>query len=156
MGGAVTGVTIGNSTQYETGYTVDDIPITKPSDGGLYVSLAQDWVQEFSVVSNQSPADTQERLAAWCMFITRSGTNQMHGRAYSFFQNSTLNAAGFNAVHPVANAPSSSQRVGGMLGGPIKKGKLFYFMGYGFFAPWPALCSRASSHVCRQQRRDAR
>ena len=57
VGGSLNGVTIGNSTQYETGYAVDDVPITKPSDGGLYVSLAQDWVQEFSVISDQPPAE---------------------------------------------------------------------------------------------------
>jgi hypothetical protein len=133
VGGAVTGVTIGNSTQYETGYTVDDIPITKPSDGGLYVALAQDWVQEFSVVSNQVPAEYAGAVSGVVNAITRSGTNEVHGRAYSFFQNSDLNASGFNAVTPVAKAPSSSQRVGGMLGGPIKKDKLFYFVGYEYF-----------------------
>ena len=133
VGGAVTGVTIGNSTQYETGYTVDDIPVTKPSDGGLYVALAQDWVREFSVVSNQAPAEYAGTVSGVVNVITRSGTNEMHGRGYGFFQNSALNAAGFNAVTPVAKAPSSSQRVGGMLGGPIKKGKLFYFVGYEYF-----------------------
>ncbi|MGH9739764.1 MAG: TonB-dependent receptor [Candidatus Acidiferrales bacterium] len=133
VGGAVTGVTIGNSTQYETGYTVDDIPITKPSDGGLYVALAQDWVQEFSVVSNQVPAEYAGAVSGVVNAVTRSGTNEIHGRAYSFFQNSDLNASSFNAVRPVAKAPSSSQRVGGMLGGPIIKNKLFYFIGYEYF-----------------------
>lgn len=133
VGGAVTGVTIGNSTQYETGYTVDDIPITKPSDGGLYVALAQDWVQEFSVVSNQVPAEYAGAVSGVVNAVTRSGTNEIHGRAYSFFQNSAMNASKFNAVSPVVKAPSSSQRVGGMIGGPIIKNKLFYFMGYEFF-----------------------
>lgn len=133
VGGAVTGVTIGNSTQYETGYVVDDIPITKPSDGELYVALAQDWVQEFSVVSNQAPAEYAGTVSGVVNVLTRSGTNDLHGRAYAFFQNSALNASGFNAVAPVAKAPSSSQRVGGMVGGPIKKSKLFYFVGYEYF-----------------------
>lgn len=133
VGGAVTGVTIGNSTQYETGYTVDDIPITKPSDGGLYVALAQDWVQEFSVVSNQPSAEYPGAVSGVVNAITRSGTNEIHGRAYGFFQNSALNASNFNAITPVAKAPSSSQRVGGMIGGPVIKDKLFYFVGYEFF-----------------------
>ena len=36
---------------------LDDIPITRPSDSGLYVNLAQDWIQEFSVLTTQFPAE---------------------------------------------------------------------------------------------------
>jgi outer membrane receptor protein involved in Fe transport len=136
VGGAVTGVTIGNSTQYETGYAIDDIPITKPSDGGLYVALAQDWVQEFSVVSNQAPAEYAGAVSGVVNAITRSGGDSIHGRAYGFFQNSALNAASVNpapgAVQP-AKVATSSQRVGGMVGGPIIKNKLFYFLGYEYY-----------------------
>jgi hypothetical protein len=134
VGGAVTGVTIGNSAQYETGYMIDNIPIVKPSDGGLYVALAQDWVQEFSVTANQAPAEYVGAVSGFINAITRSGTNSIHGRAYTFIQNSALNASNTNLVTPITfKAPTSSQRYGGMVGGPVIKDKLFYFAGYEYF-----------------------
>ncbi|HXJ38787.1 MAG TPA: carboxypeptidase-like regulatory domain-containing protein, partial [Bryobacteraceae bacterium] len=56
--------------------------------------------------------------------IFKSGSNQLHGGAYEFLQNSEFNARNFFE-------PSVSHRAynyfGGNLGGHIKKNKLFYF-----------------------------
>jgi hypothetical protein len=59
--------------------------------------------------------------------IMKSGGNQFHGAAYEFLQNSDMNArAFFNASvgHLAYNY------VGGNVGGPIKKDKLFFFGDY--------------------------
>jgi hypothetical protein len=59
--------------------------------------------------------------------IMKSGTNAFHGAAYEFLQNSDFNArAFFNAGvgHLAYNY------VGGNIGGPIKKNKIFFFFDY--------------------------
>ena len=58
--------------------------------------------------------------------ITKSGTNQVHGTAYWFFRNRSLDARDrFAAINP----PEVRHQTGGTIGGPIKKDKLFAFFG---------------------------
>jgi hypothetical protein len=59
--------------------------------------------------------------------ILKSGTNQLHGAAYEFLQNSAFDARSFfnkSVGHLAYNY------VGGNIGGAIKKNKLFYFADY--------------------------
>jgi hypothetical protein len=59
--------------------------------------------------------------------ILKSGTNQIHGAAYEFLQNSDLNARSF--FNPSVGHVAYNY-VGGNIGGAIKKNKLFYFADY--------------------------
>jgi hypothetical protein len=54
----------------------------------------------------------------------KSGTNQIHGSVFEFFQNSYLNAQNFFAT---TKTPSAKYNQPGVtFGGPIKKNKLFF------------------------------
>ncbi len=57
--------------------------------------------------------------------VTRSGGNEVHGTGYWFFRNRTLEAA--DRYSNGVKAPEWRHTVGGSIGGPIKKDKLFYF-----------------------------
>ncbi len=59
--------------------------------------------------------------------MTKSGGNALHGDAFEFVRNYE-----FNSRNPAALARDSLKRnqFGGTLGGPIKKDKLFFFLGY--------------------------
>lgn len=59
--------------------------------------------------------------------IMKSGTNNLHGEAYEFLQNSDFNARAF--FNPSVGHLAYNY-VGGAIGGPIKKNKLFYFVDY--------------------------
>ncbi len=67
---------------------------------------------------------------------SKSGTNSMHGSAYIFVGNSFFSARGEfdTVVNPGQTAahvpPSHTGVLGGSVGGPIKKNKLFYFVNY--------------------------
>src|ERR1019366_279276 len=59
--------------------------------------------------------------------MLKSGTNQCHGEAYWFSQNSALDARAFfnpSVGHLVYN------QTGGNVGGPIKHNKIFYFVNF--------------------------
>jgi outer membrane receptor protein involved in Fe transport len=59
--------------------------------------------------------------------MLKSGTNQVHGEAYWFSQNSALDARSFfnpSVGHLVYN------QTGGNIGGPIKHNKIFFFVNY--------------------------
>jgi len=59
--------------------------------------------------------------------VLKSGTNSIHGAAYEFLQNSAFNARSF--FNPSVGHLAYNY-VGGNIGGPIKKNKLFFFGDY--------------------------
>ena len=59
--------------------------------------------------------------------VLKSGTNEIHGAAYEFLQNSDFNARSF--FNPSVGHLAYNY-VGGNLGGPIKKNKMFIFGDY--------------------------
>ena len=125
-------VSIGNSPTYQTGYMVDGLTNETGNQGGQYVNLSQDWVQEFSVVTLQFPAEFGKASAGIVNSVMRSGGNAYHGRAYAFLQTSALNSNPEFYTGTV-KAPFNSQRAGGYMGGPIRKDRLFFFAGYEHF-----------------------
>ena len=59
--------------------------------------------------------------------MLKSGTNQFHGSAYEFLQNSDMNARAF--FNPSVGHLAYNY-TGGSLGGPIRKNKFFFFVDY--------------------------
>ena len=59
--------------------------------------------------------------------VTRAGSNAFHGDLFEFLRNGDLNARNFFA--PQRDDLKRNQ-FGGVIGGPIKKDKLFFFAGY--------------------------
>ncbi len=57
----------------------------------------------------------------------KSGTNQFHGSAYDYTRNDALNARGFYVPNRTAN---KQNEFGGVIGGPIRKDKTFFFGWY--------------------------
>jgi len=97
-------------------------------------------VKEYQVLTNSFAAEFGRGLGAVVLVNTKSGTNQTHGDAYWFYTNSALNARDYfsNAagshlnsagqqVPNVLKASNKSDRLGGTIGGAVKKDKLFYF-----------------------------
>jgi outer membrane receptor protein involved in Fe transport len=125
------GLQIGNSQSYQTGFVLDGNSYAGILSGGQAISVAQDWIQEFSVNTSQFSAEFGGASGGVVNAVTRSGTNSLHGRGYGFFQDSSMNAPSWTIPPaPRTSLPFSQQRFGGDLGGPIKSSKLFYFIGY--------------------------
>ena len=89
--------------------------------------ISQDAVQEFQVISNNFAAEYGRASGGVVNTVTRSGGNALHGTAYWFFRNRTLNARDRYASF---NPPEWRHQAGGSIGGAIKKDKLFYFLNY--------------------------
>src|SRR5438128_5225912 len=109
-------------------FALDGIDYTTSISGVQRISPSQDWVQEFRVVDSPYAADTGRNLGSVVNTITKSGTNGVHGSAYEFFRNNNLDAKNLLSA-PGFNTLRFNQ-FGGTLGGPIRKEKNFYFLGY--------------------------
>jgi hypothetical protein len=90
-------------------------------------NISQDAVQEFQVQASGYSAEFGRATGGVINTVTKSGTNDLHGTAYWFFRNRTLNARDrYSAVNP----PEYRHQAGGSLGGAFVKDKLFYFFNY--------------------------
>src|SRR5690348_17310063 len=86
-----------------------------------------DAVQEFKVETSTLPANYGSHAGGAVNAITRSGTNFLHGDAFWFVRNYVFNAR--NTFAPVRDSLKRNQ-AGATLGGPVKKDRVFFFMGY--------------------------
>ncbi len=95
---------------------------------------APETIQEIAVNASMYDASQGANSGAHISVITKSGGNEIHGEAYEHFQNSDMNAAPFfyNASPSVLTKVPFLNRnaFGGVVGGPIKKNKVFYFLAY--------------------------
>jgi len=82
-------------------------------------NISQDSVQEFQVVSSNFAAEYGHASGGVINTVTRSGGNDIHGTAYWFFRNRTLNATDIFANG--FNPPEWRHQAGLSIGGPIKK-----------------------------------
>ena len=90
-----------------------------------------DAVQEFKVQQNTYSADIGFGGNTVINVVTKSGTNQFHGSAYEFLQNSALNSNNwFNNQNGVKISPRKQNQFGGTAGGHIIKDKTFFFGDY--------------------------
>jgi hypothetical protein len=86
-----------------------------------------DAVQEFKVETSSLPAEYGQHSAGAVNVVSKSGSNEFHGDAFEFVRNGDFNARDFFA--PKSDNLKRNQ-FGGTVGGPIKKNKLFFFLGY--------------------------
>ncbi len=89
-------------------------------------------VQEFRVDSSGYPAELGTGTGGQISFVTKSGTNALHGSAFEYLRNDFFDARNyFNRVNTLNNSPKFRlNQFGGSVGGPILKDKLFFFATY--------------------------
>ena len=82
----------------------------------ISANISQDSVQEFQVLTNGYSAEFGRASGGVINTVTRSGGNDVHGTAYWFFRNRSLNARDRYAT---LNPPESRHQTGASIGGPI-------------------------------------
>lgn len=97
------------------------------------MDLPIDVVSEIKVISNNYPAGYGGTEGGVVLETTKSGTDQFHGTADESLRNDVLDAPGYFA--PILNGiklvPELRYNIfGGTVGGPIRRGKTFFFFGY--------------------------
>jgi len=119
----------------ENNYRMDGISINDYSNGApgssLGVNLGVDAIQEFSVEETNYSAAYGMTSGGVINAITKSGTNQIHGDAYEFLRNDSLDAANFFDNFSNTQKPAFRRnQFGASIGGPIQKDKTFFFGDY--------------------------
>jgi hypothetical protein len=101
------------------------------NSAGTVAVPAPETIQEFKVQTSLYDATFGRGAGGSVQAVTRSGTNAFHGALYEYFRDDA-----FNANNPFLKAagvkrPTLKRNVfGGLLGGPVKTGKAFFFVSY--------------------------
>src|SRR5262249_48656967 len=108
----------GGENEYGTGqYRVTNLPV--------------DAIQEYQVDRNAFAAEFGFTNGSAINIVTKSGGSKWHGDAFGFYRNQSTEATNFiNGVSGFPQASSQHAYMGGSLGGPLVKDKLFFFASY--------------------------
>lgn len=86
-----------------------------------------DSIQEFQVMTNSYGAEHGRASSAMLLAVTRSGTNNLRGGVWEYLRDDALNATNFFAPSkPVLR----QNQFGANLGGPLIRGRSFFFGNY--------------------------
>jgi len=125
------GGSIGGNRPRMNNFTVDGLDNNDPSVTGQIAPTISEAVEEFTLLTNQFAAEYGHSTAGQFITTTKSGTNEVHGRAWWYLQNRELNS--LDNLTRSTTAPGDDKprydynRFGGQAGGPVIKDKLFYF-----------------------------
>jgi hypothetical protein len=117
-----------NSYLLTTDGMSNNSPGNDTMSGALGLLLGQNEIQEATVVSTGYSGQFGDAAGGNINYITKSGTNGLHGNVQYYWNGSAFNANyWFNNAFSVPRPFSIANQWAGSLGGPIKKDKLFFF-----------------------------
>ena len=132
-----------NGQQFQSnGYTVDGISTVSAVWGGsTVVTPSQDSVSNVKIVTNAYDAENGRFSGAITEITSKSGTNDIHGSiftqivrpgldAYQRWNGPQSVAPGTPAERGLLRDSDRYNQIGGSVGGPIWKNKIFAFFGY--------------------------
>ena len=125
----VTQISFGGMRSFSNMISVDGADFVNSASGIQRSTPPQEAVQEFRVVNNSFGAEYGRAVGGIVNIITKSGTNDLHGSVYEYFQNSATDARSLLQPAPLPHALRQNQ-FGATLGGPLVKNKTFYFLNY--------------------------
>ena len=126
------GPSVGGQRPRNNNFTVDGVDNNSKSVTGSQVVVPNDAVQEFTVLLNQFQAEYGHSSGGQFNIVVRTGTNELHGMLYDYMRNRNLKAIdqAFQNQGLTSNPRYDQNRLGGQVGGPIRKDKWFYFANF--------------------------
>ena len=124
----ITAVSFGGSSGLNVELSVDGADNSDDYIGGFLQNFSPDGIQQFAVRTSQEDADTGRTTGGSVVITSKRGTDEWHGDG-AFYER----AAAMDARYPIENPPPnpkqpfSRQNYIGTLGGPIEKGKMWFF-----------------------------
>ena len=133
-------INVNGAAAIQNNYLMDGVPVTNASSNAAagesgtesFIAIPDpDSIAEFKIQTSTYDASFGRNPGANVNVVTKSGTNEFHGTAFEFFRNTVLNANDWFLNH--AGKPRGvldQNQYGGVIGGPVKKDKLFFFFSY--------------------------
>ncbi|MEO6805594.1 MAG: carboxypeptidase-like regulatory domain-containing protein [Edaphobacter sp.] len=111
-------------------YLYDGVSALQPEPGQVVFFPILDDIAEFTVESDNVPAEFGRFNGGVVNVATRSGSNVIHGSLFEYFRNEILNGRNYFASATVRKPEYRRNLYGATLGAPIVHDKLFFFGDY--------------------------
>jgi hypothetical protein len=109
------------------GFVINGGDVKELMNGGTSIVPNLDSIAEFRILTNNFDAEYGNSSGGIVNVVTKSGSNTLHGGAFEFLRNTALDARNF--FSPERSFYRQNQ-FGGMVGGPMRKNRLFFFGDY--------------------------
>jgi hypothetical protein len=126
---------INGNREQANSFLIDGIENQENINNEVGYQPSVDAVEEFNLITQNASAEFGQYEGGIINTTIKSGTNSFHGDLFEFFRNDKLNANKWqdgltsNGV-PLPRPLMRWNMYGGTIGGPIVKGKLFFFADY--------------------------
>jgi hypothetical protein len=127
--GALAINTAGNREE-TVNYRVNGITLNNLVFSSIQFQPSISTVQEFKMDNSTMSAEYGGTSGAVVNVATRSGSSQFHGELFEFVRNSALDARNFFNLTSHEPPPFRRNQFGGAAGGPVIRGKTFFFLSY--------------------------
>src|SRR6058998_289218 len=121
------GLNVAGNSEVANQYLLDGIDNNDETTNQPLHRPILDAVREFKVLTGTYSAEYGRQAGGQVIVTTKSGTNDLHGAGYEFHRNSPFDAKNYFAP---AKPSFRRNQFGGVLGGPIRRDKTFFFVGY--------------------------
>src|SRR6202041_1052703 len=99
--------------------------------GGTNSLVSIDAMQEFRIQTSSYAPEFGRTPGGQISIVTRSGSNDFHGTLFDYFRNNALDAKDwFTNFNGLPKPEERQNDFGGVLGGPVRKNKTFFFFSY--------------------------
>src|SRR5215831_13862288 len=127
-----TGGSVGGLRGRENSFSIDGTDNNDPTVTASTQQVIPDAVQELTVNQNIYSAEYGRGAGGQFNVITKTGSNQTHFGAWAYNTNRAYDAADNQEQQLSQKRRYDFNRVGGNIGGPILKDRLFYYGAYEF------------------------
>jgi hypothetical protein len=125
-------INVGGGQPQFNAFLLDGVANDKMGDAsGSNTFLTTDSTGEFKIITNAMSAEYGRTTGGVISVISKSGTNEYHGSAFEYLQNTDFNANNyFNNASKTPLPPVHQNQFGGALGGRLIRDKVFFFGNY--------------------------
>jgi hypothetical protein len=111
-------------------FQVNGVTTNNLTFGSLGFQPPIESIQEFKVDNSVFAAEHGHVSGAIVNLVTRSGTDTFHGSAFEFLRDDALDARNFFEFTSPDPSPFERHQFGGSFGGPLIRGRAFFFATY--------------------------
>jgi len=120
-------VSVSGQRETANGFYVNGGDVQERMNGGTGVVPNLDSIEEFRLLTNNFDPEYGNYNGGIVNVVTKSGSDRLHGNLFEFFRNTNLDARNYFSPE---RAAFEQHQPGGTVGGPIRKGKIFFFGDY--------------------------
>lgn len=120
-------ISVNGQREFANFFSVNGSDVEEDVNAGTAIIPNLDAIEEFRIVTSNFDAEYGEFSGGQVSVVTRQGSNRLHGSAFDFLRNTSLDAR--NYFSPTRGIFRQNQ-FGGTLGGPIRHDHVFYFADY--------------------------